>query len=212
MTLTKICGLTTPDTLDAALGGGAAFVGAVVFPKSPRHIPPLHAATLFDRARGKAKVVAVVVDPDDALLSEVALILRPDLIQLHGHETPQRAAEARRLTGAGIIKALPIRDEADFANVADWTGVADHLLFDAKPPKEADLPGGVGASFDWRLMQNRALPANWFLAGGLDPQNVADAVRISGAPMVDVSSGVESAPGVKDRALIKAFLDAALRS
>jgi len=175
MTLTKICGLTTPDTLDAALQGGAAFVGAVVFPKSPRHIPPLHAATLFDRARGKAKIVAVLVDPDDALLSEVALILRPDFIQLHGHETPQRAAEARRLTGAGIIKALSIRDEADFASVADWTGVADHLLFDARPPKGADLPGGVGASFDWRLMQNRALPANWFLAGGLDPQNVSEA-------------------------------------
>lgn len=212
MTLTKICGLTTPDTLDAALDGGAAFVGAVVFPKSPRHIPPLHAATLFDRARGKVKVVAVLVDPDDALLSEVALILRPDFIQLHGHETPQRAAEARRLTGAGIIKALPIRDEADFAHVADWTGVADHLLFDARPPKGADLPGGVGASFDWTLMQNRALPANWFLAGGLDSQNLTEAVRISGAPMVDVSSGVESAPGVKDRALIKAFLDAASRS
>ncbi|AYG94488.1 phosphoribosylanthranilate isomerase [Brevundimonas naejangsanensis] len=212
MTLTKICGLTTPDTLDAALDGGAAFVGAVVFPKSPRHIPPLHAATLFDRARGRAKIVAVLVDPDDVLLTEVALILRPDLIQLHGHETPQRAAQARRLTGAGIIKALPIRDEADFASVADWTGVADHLLFDAKPPKGSDLPGGVGASFDWRLMQNRALPANWFLAGGLSPENLTEAVRISGAPMVDVSSGVESAPGVKDPDLIHAFLEAVSRS
>nr|WP_303684367.1 phosphoribosylanthranilate isomerase [Brevundimonas naejangsanensis] len=212
MTLTKICGLTTPDTLDAALDGGAAFVGAVVFPKSPRHIPPLHAATLFDRARGRAKIVAVLVDPDDALLSEVALILRPDLIQLHGHETPARAAEARRLTGARIIKALPIRDEADFASVADWADVADHLLFDAKPPKGADLPGGVGASFDWTLMRNRALPANWFLAGGLSPENLTEAVRISGAPMVDVSSGVESAPGVKDPDLIHAFLKAVSRS
>ncbi|QBQ49200.1 phosphoribosylanthranilate isomerase [Brevundimonas naejangsanensis] len=212
MTLTKICGLTTPDTLDAALDGGAAFVGAVVFPKSPRHIPPLHAATLFDRARGRAKVVAVLVDADDARLSEVALILRPDLIQLHGHETPQRAAEARRLTGARIIKALPIRDEADFASVADWADVADHLLFDAKPPKGADLPGGVGVSFDWTLMRNRALPANWFLAGGLSPENLTEAVRISGAPMVDVSSGVESAPGVKDPDLIHAFLKAVSRS
>jgi phosphoribosylanthranilate isomerase len=212
MTLTKICGLTTPDTLDAALDGGAAFVGAVVFPKSPRHIPPLHAATLFDRARGRAKIVAVLVDPDDALLSEVALILRPDLIQLHGHETPARAAEARRLTGARIIKALPIRDETDFASVADWADVADHLLFDAKPPKGADLPGGVGASFDWTLMRNRALPANWFLAGGLSPENLTEAVRISGAPMVDVSSGVESAPGVKDPDLIHAFLKAVSRS
>ena len=212
MTLTKICGLTTPDTLDAALQGGAAFVGAVVFPKSPRHIPPLHAATLFDRARGKAKIVAVLVDPDDALLSEVALILRPDFIQLHGHETPARAAEARRLTGAGIIKALPIRSEADFAGVPHWADVADHLLFDARPPEGSNLPGGVGASFDWSLMQNRALPANWFLAGGLDPQNVTEAVRISGAPLVDVSSGVESEPGVKDPDRIRAFLEAVSRS
>ena len=115
MTLAKICGLTTPETLDAALNGGAAFVGAVVFPKSPRHIDPLVAATLFDRARGRAKIVAVLVDPDDALLTQVGVILKPDLIQLHGHETPDRAVAARRLTGAGIIKALPIRDAADFA-------------------------------------------------------------------------------------------------
>ena len=212
MTLTKICGLTTPDTLDAALDGGAAFVGAVVFEKSPRHIPPLHAATLFDRARKRAKIVAVLVDPDDALLTEVGLILRPDLIQLHGHETPQRAAEVRRLTGAGIIKALPIRTEADFASVSDWTDVADHLLFDARPPEGSNLPGGVGASFDWSLMRDRPLPANWFLAGGLDPQNVSEAVRISGAPMVDVSSGVESAPGVKDAGRIAAFIQAARRT
>ena len=211
-TLAKICGLTTPETLEAALHGGAAFVGAVVFEKSPRHIPPLHAATLFDRARKRAKIVAVLVDPDDALLTEVGLILRPDLIQLHGHETPQRAAEVRRLTGAGIIKALPIRTEADFASVSDWTDVADHLLFDARPPEGSNLPGGVGASFDWSLMQNRALPANWFLAGGLDPQNVTEAVRISGAPLVDVSSGVESEPGVKDADRIRAFLEAVSRS
>lgn len=212
MTLAKICGLTTPETLDAALDGGAAFVGAVVFPKSPRHIPPLHAATLFDRARKRARIVAVLVDPDDALLTEVGLILRPDLIQLHGHETVERAAEVRRLTGAGIIKALPIRSEADFASVPDWAGVADHLLFDAKPPEGSVLPGGVGASFDWSLMAGRALPARWFLAGGLDPVNITEAVRISGAPLVDVSSGVESAPGVKDPDLIKAFLKAVSRS
>ena len=216
MTFAKICGLTTPETLEAALHGGAAFVGAVVFEKSPRHIPPLHAATLFDRARGqgpgRAKIVAVLVDPDDALLTEVGLILRPDLIQLHGHETPQRAAEVRRLTGAGIIKALPIRTEADFAPVPDWAGVADHLLFDAKPPAGSDLPGGVGASFDWSLMQNRPLPAHWFLAGGLDPQNITEAVRISGASLVDVSSGVESEPGVKDPDRIRAFLQAVSRS
>ena len=211
-TLAKICGLTTPETLDAALHGGAAFVGAVVFEKSPRHIPPLHAATLFDRARGKAKIVAVLVDPDDALLTEVGLILRPDLIQLHGHEAPQRAAEVRRLTGAGIIKALPIRSEGDFADLPDWTGVADHLLFDARPPEGSALPGGVGASFDWSLMAGRTLPARWFLAGGLDPANVTQAVRISGAPLVDVSSGVESAPGVKDADRIAAFIQNARRT
>ena len=211
-TIAKTCGLTTPETLEAALRGGAAYVGAVVFEKSPRHIPPLHAATLFDRARKRAKIVAVLVDPDDALLTEVGLILRPDLTQLHGHETPQRAAEVRRLTGAGIIKALPIRSEADFAFVPDWTDVSDHLLFDAKPPEGSHLPGGVGASFDWSLTQDRALPANWFLAGGLDPQNVTEAVRISGASLVDVSSGVESAPGVKDADLIHAFLKAVSRS
>lgn len=212
MTSVKICGLTTPETLDAALAGGAAFVGAVVFPKSPRHIDPLHAATLFERARSRARIVAVTVDADDALLTEIALILKPDLIQLHGSETPARAERVRTLTGAGIIKALPIRTEADFASVPDWADVADHLLFDAKPPEGSSLPGGVGASFDWSLMQNRALPARWFLAGGLEPQNITEAVRISGAPLVDVSSGVESAPGVKDADLIHAFLEAVSRS
>jgi phosphoribosylanthranilate isomerase len=208
----KICGLTTPEALDAALAGGAAFVGAVVFPKSPRHIAPLRAATLFERARGqgpgKAKIVAVTVDADDALLTEIALILRPDLIQLHGTETPARAEQARALTGAGIIKALPIRAHEDFDQAAVWEPFADHLMFDAKPPEGSDLPGGVGARFDWTLLAGRAFRRPWFLAGGLNPGNVAEALRISGAPLVDVSSGVESAPGVKDPALIAAFLEA----
>ena len=209
MTLAKICGLTTPDTLDAALGGGAAFVGAVVFPKSPRHIDPLHAATLFERARGRAKIVAVTVDADDALLTELALVLRPDLIQLHGSESPARAEQVRTLTGAGIIKALPIRVHEDFAEAEVWEPFADHLMFDARPPEGADRPGGVGARFDWTLLADRAFRHPWFVAGGLNPGNVADALRISGAPMVDVSSGVESATGVKDPGLITAFLDAA---
>ena len=208
MTRAKICGLTMPDALDAALAGGAAFVGAVVFPPSPRHIPPLHAATLFDRARGRAKVVAVTVDADDALLTEIALILRPDLVQLHGSETRARAEEARRLTGAGIIKALPIRAHEDFAEAEAWEPFVDHLMFDARPPEGSALPGGVGARFDWTLLADRAFRHPWFLAGGLDPDNVVEAVRVSGAPMVDVSSGVESAPGVKDPARIAAFLEA----
>lgn len=206
--LAKICGLTRPDTLDAALAGGAAFVGAVVFPNSPRHIEPLHAATLFERARGRAKIVAVTVDADDALLTEIALLLKPDLIQLHGRETPERAGRARLLTGAGIIKVLPIRTAEDFSQAQSWEPLVDHLMFDAKPPEGSSLPGGVGARFDWALLAGRAFGHPWFVAGGLTPDNVAQAICVSGAPMVDVSSGVESAPGVKDPALIAAFLKA----
>ncbi|MGV9007758.1 MAG: phosphoribosylanthranilate isomerase [Brevundimonas sp.] len=209
MTLVKICGLTTPETLDAALDGGAAFVGAVVYPKSPRHLEPLHAATLFDRARGRAKVVAVTVDADDARLTEIALILKPDLIQLHGRETPERAARVRELTGAGIIRALAVSSAADIEAAAAWEPVVDHLMFDARPPADAVLPGGVGASFDWTLLAGRSFLRPWFLAGGLTPDNVAQAVAVTGAPMVDVSSGVESAPGVKDTVRIAAFLKAA---
>ena len=208
MTLVKICGLTTPDTLDAALDHGAAFVGAVIFPKSPRHIDPLHAATLFERARGRAKIVAVTVDADDALLTEIGLILRPDLIQLHGREAPERAVAVRQLTSAGIIKALPVSTPADLEAATDWETVADHLMFDARPPEGSNLPGGVGASFDWAMMQGRTYRKPWFLAGGLNPENAARAAAISGAPMLDVSSGVESAPGVKDTARIAAFLQA----
>jgi len=208
VTHVKICGLTTPGTLDAALAGGAAFVGAVMFRRSPRHIDPLHAATLFERARGRAQIVAVTVDADDALLTEIALILRPDLIQLHGSETPARAEGVRRLTGAGIIKALPIRVHEDFAPAAGWEPFVDHLMFDARPVEGADLPGGVGARFDWSLLADRAFRHPWFLAGGLNPDNAAEAVRISGAPLLDVSSGVETAPGAKDAGLITAFLKA----
>ena len=209
MTLVKICGLTTPETLDAALDGGAAFVGAVIYPKSPRHLEPLQAATLFDRARGRAKVVAVTVDADDARLTEIVLILKPDLIQLHGRETPERAARVRELTGAGIIRALAVSTAADIEAAAAWEPVGDHLMFDARPPQGATLPGGVGASFDWTLLAGRSFRKPWFLAGGLTPDNVAQAVAVTKAPMVDVSSGVESAAGVKDTVRIAAFLRAA---
>ncbi|CAN5117042.1 phosphoribosylanthranilate isomerase [soil metagenome] len=204
----KICGLTTAETLDAALDGGACFVGAVMFAKSPRNIAPAEAAVLFERARGRAKVVAVVVDPDDALLTLIAATLKPDFIQLHGHETPARAEQVRALTGAGIIKALPIRTHEDFAPAVQWEPFVDHLMFDAKPVEGSVLPGGVGARFDWSLLADRAFREPWFLAGGLNPGNVAEAVRMSGAPLVDVSSGVETSPGVKDASLIAAFLKA----
>lgn len=208
MTLAKICGLSTPETLDAALDHGAAFVGAVIFERSPRHLEPLYAATLFKRARGRAKIVAVVVDPSDLLLTTLALGLKPDYVQLHGSETPERAAEARRLTGAGIIKALPVREAADLAAAEAWTNAADHLMYDARPPQGADLPGGVGHAFDWSILAGHVFDRPWFLAGGLDPDNVTRAIGTTGAPLVDVSSGVESAPGVKEPARIAAFLKA----
>ena len=145
MTQTKICGLTTPKSLDAALDGGAAYVGAVIFPKSPRHIDILAARTLFERARGRAQVVAVLVDPDDELLTEVGLILKPDLIQLHGAETTERCAEVARLTRAGIIKAVSVSGPSDVEGALPYEAVVKHLMFDARPPEGAALPGGVGA-------------------------------------------------------------------
>lgn len=212
MTEVKICGLTTPETLNAALENGADYVGAVIFPKSPRHLEPEQAGRLFAAARGRALIVAVVVNPDDELLVRIARHLKPDYIQLHGSETPARAVGVRRITGAKIIKAMPIREAADFVEVPSWTDAADIVLFDAKPPLGAGLPGGVGHSFDWSLMTNRELPARWFLAGGINPANLGEALRITQAPMVDVSSGVERAPGVKDIPLIHEFLKAARRS
>ncbi|MGA0544818.1 phosphoribosylanthranilate isomerase [Brevundimonas sp. VNH65] len=212
MTLIKICGLTTADTLAAALDHGADFVGAVVFPRSPRHIAPVDAASLFEAARGRARIVAVTVNPDDDLLSEIARTLRPDFLQLHGDEPPERARAVRRLTGAGVIKALPIRSEADFGAADAWQAQADHLMFDARPPEGSTLPGGVGHSFDWRLLADRSFARPWFLAGGLTPENLADALAVTRAPMADVSSGVETAPGVKDAGRIGAFIQTARRT
>ena len=212
MTLAKICGLTTPETLTLAVEAGAAFVGLVAFGKSPRNLAPEDARRLLDQTGmmqdRRAKVVVVTVNPDDALLDALTRHVAPDFIQLHGHETPERAAAVRRRTGAGIIKCLPVSGPEDLQPVADWAGVADHLMFDARTPADAHLPGGMGLSFDWTLLRGLDLPRPWFLAGGLNPDNVAGAVRLSGAPMVDVSSGVERAPGVKEPAHIRAFLQA----
>jgi phosphoribosylanthranilate isomerase len=209
MTLVKICGLNTPEALDAALAAGADFVGAVSFPKSPRHLDMLTAAALFERARGRAGIVAVTVDADDHLLTEIGLLLRPDLIQLHGSESPERVLQAKRLTRAGAVKALPVRTSADLAAAREFEPVADWLMFDAKPPESSDLPGGVGHAFDWQVMAGYVSSLPWFLAGGLSAENIAEAVRITRAPGLDVSSGVESAPGVKDPSRIAAFLKAA---
>ncbi|WP_029414838.1 phosphoribosylanthranilate isomerase [Brevundimonas bacteroides] len=208
MTRVKICGLTTAYALDVALDHGAAFVGAVFFARSPRNLSPEDARPLFERARGRAAIVAVTVDAADDVLDRIGAHLRPDFVQLHGRETVARAAEVRRLTGAGIIKVLPVSTPADLDGAAEWEDRADHLMFDARPPEGSDLPGGVGASFEWAMMRGRTFRHDWFLAGGLTPQNAAKAAAISGAPLLDVSSGVESAPGVKDPARIAAFLKA----
>lgn len=208
MASAKICGLSTAETVSAALDGGAAFVGFVFFAKSPRNIDAETAFRLAQPARNRAKVVAVVVDPDDDALDRLVGALKPDLIQLHGKEPPARVAQVRDRTGVGVIKALSVSEAADFAAAAPYDGLVDHLMFDAKPPTGSDLPGGVGASFDWSLLHGRRFERPHFLAGGLDPWNASLAVRQSGAPLLDVSSGVERGPGVKDPGLISAFLDA----
>ena len=208
-TLVKICGLSTPEAVRAALDGGATHIGFVHFARSPRHIGFEGAARLAAPARGQAQVVAVLVDPDDATVDAAAAALSPDLIQLHGRESPARVREAAARTGAGAIKALPVSEAADLDAAAAFDGVAEHLMFDARPPAGGALPGGVGARFDWTLTAGRRFDRPWFLAGGLDPWNVAEALAASGAPGVDVSSGVERGPGRKDPARIAAFLRAA---
>ena len=209
----KICGLSTPETVRAAADGGASHIGFNFFPKSPRYVEREAAAILAPPARARGvKIVAVTVDPDDAMLDRLMATLKPDLIQLHGKETPARAHQAAERTGVGIIKALPVSDGSDVAAAGGFEPVVEHLMFDAKPPKDSELPGGTGARFDWTIMAGRRFQRPWLLAGGLDPWNVAEAMRLSGAPLVDVSSGVERGPGLKDPALIKAFLDAVRRA
>ncbi|MGH6956948.1 MAG: phosphoribosylanthranilate isomerase [Caulobacteraceae bacterium] len=212
MTLAKICGLSTPETVAAALAGGAAYLGFNFFEKSPRYVTVEAAARLAAPARGKARIVAVTVDPADALLRDLAETLRPDFIQLHGRETPARVREAAMRAGAGTIKVISIAEEADFARLAEFEAVADHLMLDAKTPPGSPTPGGQGTRFDWSLAAGRKFARPWFLAGGLDPWNVVEAVRLTGAQVADVSSGVERGAGLKDPALIEAFLEAAARA
>jgi phosphoribosylanthranilate isomerase len=210
----KICGLSTPETLAAAVTGGAAFVGFVFFARSPRNLEPEAAARLAAPLRQThVRTVAVTVDPDDALVDRLMATLKPDLIQVHGKETPSRVREIAQRSGAGVIKVSSSAD-VDQANAFD--GVAEHLMFDARPidvnGEGSALPGGTGARFDWSLLEGRRFSRPHFLAGGLDPWNVAQAIKASGAPLVDVSSGLERGPGLKDPALITAFLDAVKRA
>ena len=209
MAQVKICGLTRPEHVSAAVEAGAAFVGFVFFPKSPRHLDIGAAAALAAEVPPGIARVGLFVDPDDALLDAVLAQVPLDLLQLHGAETPARVTEIRARTGLPVMKAVGVADATDLDALWDYGLVADMLLVDAKPPKDAALPGGNGLSFDWRLLVGRKWLVPWMLAGGLTPDNVAEAVRLTGARIVDVSSGVESAPGQKDTTLIGAFVAAA---
>ncbi|WP_296596694.1 phosphoribosylanthranilate isomerase [Phenylobacterium sp.] len=214
MTVTaKICGLSTPEGVRAAVDGGASHIGFVFFPKSPRNIAPEAAARLAPPARARnVKIVALAVDPTDAEVDAIVAGLSPDLIQLHGRESPTRVREIGQRSGRGLIKVLPVSEASDLAPAGAYEPLVEHLMFDAKPPKDAERPGGLGEPFDWTLLAGRRFARPWLLAGGLDPWNVARAISASGAPLVDVSSGVERGPGLKDPALITAFLDAVRRA
>lgn len=205
----KICGLSTPDTLSAALDGGATHVGFIFFAKSPRNLMPAEAGRLRQAAAGRAQAVAVTVDADDALLDAIVAEMAPDMLQLHGKETPERVAEVKARHGLPVMKAFSVAGKADLDRIAPFRGVADRFLFDAKPPKGADLPGGNGVSFDWTVLAGLDPAIDYMLSGGLTPENVAQAIRLVAPPGLDVSSGVESAPGVKDVELIEAFFAAA---
>ncbi|MCJ2025257.1 phosphoribosylanthranilate isomerase [Methylobacterium sp. J-067] len=209
MTEIKICGLSTPETLDAALGARADWVGFVRFARSPRHVELEAARALSRQARGRAGRVVLLVDPDDSAVAAAVEAIAPDLIQLHGRESPERVAEIRAATGLPVMKALGIAGAADLAAIPAYAAVADRLLLDAKAPPGAALPGGNGVSFDWSLLAGADLPAGLMLSGGLGPENVAEALARTGLRAVDVSSGVESAPGIKDPARIAAFVTAA---
>lgn len=200
----KICGLSTADTVAAAARAGADYVGFVFFPKSPRYVT-VDQATALARATPEGIVkVGLVVTPDDGLLNDLAPV-GLDMIQLAGAETPDRVAEVRRLTGLPVMKAVGVADQGDLPRIAAYEAVADQILLDAKPPRQGGLPGGNGLAFDWRLIAGRAWARPWMLAGGLNAGNVADAMRLTGADQVDLSSGVETAPGVKSAELIAEF-------
>jgi phosphoribosylanthranilate isomerase len=207
--LVKICGLRTPDALDVALEAGADLVGFVFFPPSPRHVEYEAARALGAQVRGRALKVALSVDADDADLTAEIEALAPDLLQLHGRESPDRVTAVRARFRLPVMKALAIAESADLAAIRRYDGVADRLIFDARAPREATRPGGLGRSFDWRLLDSLDVGVPFMLSGGLDAGNVAEALRITAAPGVDVSSGVERAPGDKDPDRIRAFIRAA---
>ncbi len=202
---TKVCGVSTPLALDAAINGGASHIGFVFFPKSPRHVAPEQAAELVKRLPAHVTPVALTVNAERAFIDSVRATTGIATIQLHGDESPEFAASI----GGDVWKAIPVKNRADLAAATRYKGTVSHILYDAKPPKGADLPGGTGMRFDWALLDGFAHPLPWILAGGLDAENVGKAISQTGAPFVDVSSGVETAPGVKSVDKIAAFLKAA---
>ncbi|MEP4256234.1 MAG: phosphoribosylanthranilate isomerase [Nitratireductor sp.] len=204
----KICGLSTAEAVSAALAGGASHVGFIFFDKSPRHVGPGTAGGLRRAARGRALAVAVTVDADDATLDAIVAAMEPDMLQLHGRETPERVAAVRARHGLPVMKAFSVSASADLAPVEAYRGIADRFLFDAKPPKGSTLPGGNGVAFDWRVLAGLDPSVDYMLSGGLNKANIGEALRLLSPPGIDVSSGVESAPGQKDVALIEAFLEA----
>lgn len=208
----KICGLKTPEAFDAALAGGASHVGFIFFPKSPRNMEPAQAGALREAARGRAQAVAVTVDADDAFLDAIVAAMAPDMLQLHGRETPGRVFEVRARYGLPVMKALAVADAGDLEKARAFSGIADRLLFDAKPPRGSELPGGNGVSFDWTLLKTFPAGIDYMLSGGLNAGNVAEALRLANPPGLDISSGVESAPGVKDTGLIRDFFAAVTAS
>ena len=205
----KICGLTRPQDVTAVAAAGGAYIGLNFFPKSPRHVAPETARALSLSVPVGMARVALTVDASEAELDHIVETVPLDMLQLHGHESPEQVARVRERYGLPVIKAVGVAGEEDLPALAEYGRVASQLLVDAKPPKGAALLGGNGVPFDWRLIAGRRWPVPWMLAGGLTPENVAEAIRLTGARQVDVSSGVESAPGVKDAARIAAFVTAA---
>jgi phosphoribosylanthranilate isomerase len=207
--LVKICGLSTRETLDVAIDAGADMVGFVFFPPSPRHLSLETARDLGQQVKRRAVKVALTVDADDAMLSNVVEALQPDILQLHGKETVARLRDIKQKFGLELMKAMAVESAADLASLPGYAMVADRILFDARPPKGSTRPGGLGAVFDWRLLENLDLKLPFMVSGGLNPGNVAQALRITGAGGVDASSGVEQSLGVKEPDLIRAFIRAA---
>jgi phosphoribosylanthranilate isomerase len=205
----KICGIRTAEALGAALQARADLIGLVFFPPSPRNLSIEEAEPLAEYARGFAAVVALVVDADDALLERIMAAVHPDMLQLHGSETPARVAEIRERFGKPVMKAIKVATAEDAEAALDYREIADLILFDARPPKGADRPGGHGAAFDWSVLAGVRDKVPFMLSGGLTPENVGEAIRVTGATAVDVSSGVETAPGIKNPGLIRAFIRAA---